>query len=43
LDAGVPHASYLLPATDHGFDDNWGAFGTQIARVTIERFLRQHG
>jgi acetyl esterase/lipase len=42
-DAGVPHASYLLPATDHGFDDNWGAFGTQIARVTIERFLRQHG
>jgi acetyl esterase/lipase len=42
-DAGVPHASYLLPATDHGFDDNWGAFGTQIARVTIERFLRQYG
>ena len=41
--AGVPHAGYLLPATDHGFDDNWGAFGTQIARTTIERFLRRYG
>jgi acetyl esterase/lipase len=30
--AGVPHEMYLLPANDHGFDTNWGGFGTQIAR-----------
>jgi acetyl esterase/lipase len=40
--AGVYHESYLLPATDHGFDFNWGGFGTQIARAKLEHFLRQH-
>ncbi len=41
--AGIAHATYLLPATDHGFDVNWSGFGTQIARATIERFLRRYG
>jgi len=41
--AGVPHETYLLPATDHGFDTNWGGFGTQIARAKIRKFLRRHG
>ena len=37
--AGVPHETVLLPANDHGFDLNWGGFGTQIARAKIEAFL----
>ena len=37
--AGVPHESWLLPATDHAFDLNWGGFATQIARAKIEAFL----
>lgn len=41
--AGGTHELYLLPATDHGFDANWGGFGTQITRAKIERFLEQHG
>jgi acetyl esterase/lipase len=41
--AGVPHATYLLPATDHGFDVNWNGFGTQIARALIRDFLERHG
>jgi acetyl esterase/lipase len=41
--AGVTHETCLLPATDHGFDINWGGFATQIARARVERFLRQHG
>ena len=40
--AGRAHELYLLPATDHGFDMNWGGFSTQIARATIERFLRRY-
>jgi len=41
--AGVPHATYLLPATDPGFDVNWNGFGTQIARATISDFLERYG
>jgi acetyl esterase/lipase len=40
--AGIAHETVLLPATDHGFDFNWGAFGTQIARARIESFLRRY-
>ena len=39
--AGVVHETYLLPANDHGFDVNWGGFGTQIARAKIEQFLQK--
>lgn len=39
---GVPHEMYLLPASDHGFDANWGAFGTQIARAKIKAFLERY-
>ena len=39
--AGVIHETYLLPANDHGFDVNWGGFGTQIARAKIKQFLEQ--
>ena len=41
--AGIAHEIYLLPANDHGFDLNWGGFGTQIARSKIEDFLKRHG
>jgi acetyl esterase/lipase len=40
--AGVYHETYLLPATDHGFDLNWGGLATQIAREKLKDFLRQH-
>jgi acetyl esterase/lipase len=40
--AGVTHETYLLPGNDHGFDINWGGFGTQIARAKIEDFLQRH-
>ncbi len=40
--AGVAHEAVLLPAADHGFDTNWGGFGTQIAQARIERFLAEH-
>ncbi len=40
--AGVYRETYLLPATDHGFDLNWGGFGTQIAREKLKDFLQQH-
>ena len=40
--AGIAHETVLLPATDHGFDFNWGAFGTQIARAKIASFLRRY-
>ena len=33
---------YLLPANDHGFDINWGGFGTQIARAKIRDFLKRY-
>jgi acetyl esterase/lipase len=39
--AGVASQAYLLPATDHGFDVNWGGFATQFARAKIEQFLQQ--
>jgi len=37
--AGVVHENILLPGNDHGFDVNWGGFGTQIARARIKDFL----
>jgi acetyl esterase/lipase len=40
--AAVPHDTYLLPATDHAFDLNWGGFATQIARAKIRQFLQQY-
>jgi acetyl esterase/lipase len=40
--AGVAHETLLLPAADHGFDTNWGGFGTQLAQARIERFLAEH-
>lgn len=40
--AGGTHELYLLPASDHAFDANWGGFGTQIARAKIEQFLEKH-
>jgi acetyl esterase/lipase len=40
--AGVPHDTYLLPATDHAFDLNWGGFATQIARAKIRQFLQRY-
>jgi acetyl esterase/lipase len=41
--AGVVHETLLLAATDHGFDLNWGGFGTQLAQARIGRFLDEHG
>ncbi len=41
-EAGVSHDMYSLPGNDHGFDFNWGGFGTQIARAEIEEFLRDN-
>jgi hypothetical protein len=38
----VVHESHLLPGNDHGFDINWGGFGTQIARAKIKDFLQRH-
>lgn len=40
--AGVPSDAYLLPATDHGFDVNWGGFATQFARAKIAAFLQRY-
>lgn len=39
----VPHPTYALPATDHGFDVDWHGLSTQIARSVIERFLARYG
>jgi acetyl esterase/lipase len=41
-EAGVFSEVYALPAVDHGFDINWGGFGTQIARARIKAFLRNN-
>ena len=41
-EAGVSNEVYSLPATDHGFDINWGGFGTQIARAKIKAFLARN-
>lgn len=40
--ARVPSEAYLLPATDHGFDMNWGGFATQFARSKIALFLERY-
>jgi acetyl esterase/lipase len=40
--AGVTHGLYLLPATDHAFDVNFGGLATQIARAKIADFLARH-
>jgi acetyl esterase/lipase len=40
--AGAVSEAYRLPATDHGFDVNWGGFATQFARAKIERFLQRY-
>ena len=40
--AAVPHETYVLPGNDHGFDLNWGGWGTQVARAKISQFLRNH-
>jgi acetyl esterase/lipase len=39
---GVVHETCLLPGNDHGFDANWGGFGTQIARARIVEFLTRY-
>ena len=41
--AAVPYETYVLPGSDHGFDVNWGGWGTQVARAKISQFLRKHG
>ncbi|MCY1284994.1 alpha/beta hydrolase fold protein [compost metagenome] len=40
--AGVRHETWLLPASDHGFDASWGSFPAQFARAKLEAFLRRH-
>jgi acetyl esterase/lipase len=40
--ARVPHETDFLPGNDHGFDTNWGGFGTQIARARVKSFLEEH-
>jgi acetyl esterase/lipase len=40
--AGATSEVYLLPASDHGFDVNWGGFATQFARAKIREFLRRY-
>jgi acetyl esterase/lipase len=40
--AGVISEAYLLPATDHAFEVNWGSFATQFARAKIAAFLDRH-
>lgn len=40
--AGATSETYLLPATDHGFDVNWGGFATQFTRAKIADFLRRY-
>jgi acetyl esterase/lipase len=40
--AGIVSETYLLPATDHGFDVNWGGFATQFARAKIADFLARY-
>ncbi|MEO9175658.1 MAG: alpha/beta hydrolase, partial [Gaiellales bacterium] len=41
--AGVPHPTYVLPATDHGFDVDWHGLATQLARGVLQRFLARYG
>ncbi len=40
--AGVEHETYLLPATDHGFDANWSSLSAQFARAKVLAFLQRH-
>ncbi|HEX3536720.1 MAG TPA: alpha/beta hydrolase [Stellaceae bacterium] len=37
--AGAISEAYLLPATDHAFEVNWGSFAAQFARAKIAAFL----
>jgi acetyl esterase/lipase len=39
---GVVHEMCLLPGNDHGFDVNWGGFGTQVARAKVRAFLDRY-
>lgn len=39
---GSSGETYLIPASDHGFDVNWSSFASQIARAKIADFLRRH-
>ncbi|GIG56596.1 hypothetical protein Lfu02_09680 [Longispora fulva] len=40
--AGVPQELITLPMTDHGYDFQWGGWGTQITRHALERFLGKY-
>ena len=40
--SNVPGGVEMLPATDHGFDTNWGGFATQYARARIRDFLARY-
>jgi dipeptidyl aminopeptidase/acylaminoacyl peptidase len=40
--AGAPHETYLLPASDHGFDANWSGLSAQFARAKVRAFLARH-
>jgi acetyl esterase/lipase len=40
---GATHVTCLLPGNDHGFDVNWGGFGTQVARAKVKDFLDRYG
>ncbi|MGY0234477.1 alpha/beta hydrolase fold domain-containing protein [Longispora urticae] len=38
-ESNVPHELVTLPMTDHGYDFQWGGWGTQITRHALGRFL----
>ena len=38
----MEHRLLELPYTQHGFELNWGGWGSQITRPELERFLEQH-
>jgi acetyl esterase/lipase len=40
--AGAPHETYLLPASDHGFDANWNGLSAQFARAKVSAFLARY-
>ncbi|UNK15905.1 alpha/beta hydrolase [Paenibacillus sp. N3/727] len=39
---GVAHELYLLPASDHVFDEKPGSLSTQFAREKVKRFLQKY-
>ena len=41
-EAGVEHRLLELPYAQHGFDESWGGWGSQITRPELKRFLEQH-